>query len=347
MATTAPHDTASFKLVLNGLEITQADTKGMETLVVEDHVDMIGMAEASFQPGSELDWTNIPFGAAMEVSVDKADSGGGTVKVFVGIVTEVRYRMMQGRRLLTVAAMDPLCKLAASRNTRVFEEKTDSDIVKSVLGEAGATTGTVDSTSGANKYTFQRNESDLVFLKRLAARNGYLLTAKEGKIDFKKTQFSGQVVEIEQGGCELLDVTLTNAHLAPSVQVIGWDYVKKEVVKSKAEKGKVDAIGGGKQGVGDSTALWAKSSYIADVMVSTQSAADAMAAAELNRVSRTYVRGRAVVSGTAELYAGVKIKFKDFAAKLNPEGVVVSSRHTVGPEGFRTEIHFVGNTGLV
>jgi phage protein D len=347
MAQAQPHDAGAFTLTLAGATMNQAEPKGLLSLVVEDHLDMIGMAEATFLPESEVKWDSVKFGSDVEVVIDEAGENAAGVKIFVGIVTEIRYSVSAGRRVMVVSAMDPLCKLAASRHTRVFEDKTDSDIVSSVLGSAGVQKGAVDSTSGANKYTFQRNEPDLYFLKRLAARNGYLLTAKEGKIDFKKTQFSGSPVEIAQDEVESFEVSLTNAHLAPKVTVVGWDYIKKEVVTSTADKGKADAIGSGTNAVGASDGLWSDPAFVADLLVATQSGADAMAASELNRLGRTFLRGRAVVHGNAKLHAGVKVKFTNFGDKLNAEGIVISSRHSVGDGGFRTEIHFCGNTALV
>ncbi len=70
-----------------------------------------------------------------------------------------------------------------------------------------------------------------------------------------------------------------------------------------------------------------------------------MAEAELNRLARGFMKGRAVVQGRGDLHAGKKIKFSDMADGFTPEAFIVSSRHTNSPtEGYVTEVHFVSNT---
>jgi phage protein D len=241
--------------------------------------------------------------------------------------------------------------MASSRATKVYGEDpytspsiTDSDIVTAVIGEAGCTAGQVDATDTQHKYVFQRNESHYNFCKRLASRNGYLLRANEGKIDFVKAQFDGGT-ELTPEHLMALDYTLSPHQVPNNLTVYGWDYVAKEKVEGTAAAGDIIKLGGGEDVVGKNGGIWAGDSYISDVLVTSQGGAKAMAVGELNRLARRFVRGRAVVQGDGALTAGTIVTFTGLSPKFNPEVLVVSARHIVEPtRGSTTEIQFCGNT---
>ena len=151
-------------------QLTHDEPGGMDYTMVEDHIDMIGVAEMSFkapeggQGGSQTPWDKFQMGADVEMSL-----GGSARKAFKGTIIGTKHGHAKGRDTLTLKCMDPLAKVMASRSTQTFEGKTDADIVNEILGKYGAV-GTIDSTEGENPYAFQRNESDYHYLRRLAAR---------------------------------------------------------------------------------------------------------------------------------------------------------------------------------
>ena len=328
-----------FEITLSGQELTQKESKGLKQLMVEDHVDMIGIAQLSFDAG-ELTWGDLNIGDDVEVKVS-----GGDRKLFVGVITGFRHSKNVGGEMLTVQAMDPLCKLGSSRHTQVFEETADSDVVNTILGDAGLEVGTVDSTDGTHAYIFQRNESDLAFLRRLAGRNGYRLQANEGKIDFIKVQYSDDPIELATGDLVSMDYQFSDQRIPSQLTVYGWDYVAKEKVEGTATSSDIDTIGSGDNAVEQTGQIWQDESWVSDVHVSSQDAAKAMAVGELNRLARGFLRGRIAVPGNAQIFAGVKIKVTGQRGGFNPEGFVISSRHIVEPStGARTEFQFCGNT---
>jgi phage protein D len=331
--------TAVYEIVMSGKTITQSDSQGLERIEVEAHIDRIGFARFTFGDGL-TDWSSFKQGDDVEVKV-----GGSSEMVFKGHVTALRHVFQNGRDLLTVIAMDPLCKLAGTCRVAIFEEKTDSDIINSVFGSAGVTAGTVDSTSGASKYVLQRNESDFVFARRLAARNGYWLRANQGKIDFVKAQYSGNATDIPKGNLIALDYTFNDRNVPQNVVVRGWDYVKKEVVEGSAGAGDLDTVGSGTDAVAGGGKIWAGDLYLGDVSVNTQDGAKAVAASELNRRARNFLRGRCIMQGNATFIVGGKIKFSGHRDGFNPDGFIFSIRHIVEiKRGFHTEIGFCGNT---
>ncbi len=329
-----------FTVTVSGQESTHKEPNGLIHVLVEDHIDMIGIAQFCFAKKGSMEWNKYKIGDDVEV-----ETVGSERKIFVGVITGFRHVANESGETLTIQAMDPLVKLGSSRFTKVYEEQKDSDVVSSVLSEASVDQGTIDATDETHKYILQRNESHLTFLRRLAARNGYRLTSNEGKIDFVKVQYSESPIEFERTDVGMLDYHFTDQRIPSKLTVYGWNYVKKEMVEGSASSSDIDTIGSGDNAVDKTGQIWQKESWISDVQVASQDGAKAMAVGELNRLARGFLRGRARVAGNSEIHAGVKIKIVGHVAGFNPEGFVVSSRHTIdSAKGTQTEFQFCGNT---
>lgn len=334
--------TPRFIVEIDGQQLTQSEPKGLESLIVEDHVDMIGMCELAIAMDDGVDVSSFEIGKDVSVQV-----GEVTTPIFVGKIAEVRHTFEHGRSTYAVVAYDPLHKLASSRATAVFEEVTDSEIVNQVLSNAGVEAGTVDSTSETIPYTLQRDESNHGFLRRIAARNGYHLLAQEGKIDFVKPQYSGSFTEVPKEELVMMDYRTSPVRLPPELTVRHWDPLTKAQVEGSASSGDIDLIGSGTNAVSSDSGVWDSSSptLVSDVMVSTQSGATAMARAELNRLSLGYLRGRAVMEGNGNLRINSLVKFVGHRSGFNASVYVLSSRHQIFVgSGYTTTITFCSNT---
>lgn len=334
---TVPRFTAN----IGGTEVSQENPQGLEYLMVEDHLDMIGVTELSFKAGKEgqAQWGSFEIGQDIEIKVS-----GSSRKLFVGSITSMKHGHQKGTDAVTLKCMDPLAKVAASRETKTWEDMSDADVVNEILGKYGLA-GTIDSTEGQSPYTFQRNESDFAFLRRLAARNGYLLTCNEGKVDFKKPQFSGGGAEISKDQLISLDYNQSTRQIPQNVKVIGWDYNTKQKVEGSAGAGDIQNIGGGQNSVQAGGQTWAGDAIISDVWVDSQEGAKRMAMAEMNRLARMGVQGRATLQGSGDLYAGGLMNLTQHKTGFNPEVLIVSSRHRIhNKTGFITEVTFCSNT---
>ena len=333
------NQTARFTVTAGGDTFDQREPKGLEFMAIEDHVKMIGMCEITFAVGDEnAKWTAMEVGSDVEVML-----GGDTRPIFVGSISGLRHAYQKGKNTLTITAMDPLMKLQCTRVTKVYEEMKHSDIANEVIGRSGATVGTVDPTDKVHPYTFQRNESDLRFLRRLAAENHMILMANEGKVDFKKPQTSAGSKEIPKDKVISLDYAFSPRDVPKQITAIGWDYNKKEPVVGTATQGDIATIGGGSSAVDGK--LFGGDAVISDVWVDSQDAAKKLAESQLNSDARNFMKGRATVQGDGSLHAGQKIKFAGHPDGFNAEAFVLSSRHRIYVRGgFTSELVFCSNT---
>jgi phage protein D len=349
-APAAKHNkTASFKISLGSVvkDATQQNSQGVESFTVEEHLDMVGVAQVTIRPNDNVDFS------AMKIGDDVTIQVGGSARAFKGLITGFRMTLQGNEPKMTVIAMDALAVLASSRHTRTWpadgnnagsETVSDSDIFNEVVGEAGLTAGDVESIPAAAKYVFQRNESDLNFLKRLAARNGLMLRVVDGKVNFEKAEFTGEGVSFEYKTCKGLEYTWSPIWVPPTLKVHGWDYMTKDLVSG--EHSALTGMGSGEDAIAfGAKKIWQADSHISDVLVTSDTGAKGMAEAELERLGRNFLRGRVIVDGSGEAFPGQPISITGFG-KHNPNGYIVSCRHivTTGPDDFRTEIHFCGNT---
>lgn len=340
------NDTARYKVTINGQEFTQGEPGGLESLVSEDHVHMIGMAELTFSATSETGVKVDSFAAGQEVKIRFGDGpmGGGSVTDhFVGVVASIKHGYKGGRETVSVKCYDPLCKLVGSRVTKTYEKMKDSDVASSVLSDAGLELGNIEATTEEHPFIIQRNESYYSFLMRLAQRNGYLLRAVDGKIDFAKPQLEGSATEINRDSVMSLDYSMSDRSLPSKVNVRSWDYTKMEEIVGGSSYDEVPKAGGGSDAT--SNQLFSTEAWISDVPVQTQSGANQIASAQMEAQANSFLKGRATLQGTAGVHAGAIVKFNGPMQNFQAQAYVVSARTRVFVgSGTTTQIQFTAGT---
>lgn len=333
----------SYSVTVGSQTFTQSTVDGLAQLTVEDHVDLVQMMTLRMGGAENRPTWNISIGDAVTASM-----GEGASPLFVGEVTAVEPSyQVDGVSSITVRAMDNLHRLGRGRKTRFWEDMKDSDVVSVVGAESGLGVE-ADATTETLPYILQRNESNIAFLKRLAARNNYILRVDPAgsKLTFKKASFSGSSKKVEMGNnLRSMRVSYNSVDQVQKVVVRGWDPSTKQEIVGEATTGDITSIGGGDKGAdvagcfGDSTA------YVTDVPVSSQSMAKEVAKAELERLARGFCRGSATVQGDDTIRAGSMVEFAGLPSGQNGKVFVLASRHVIsGRTGYTTEFTFCSNT---
>lgn len=342
MANDSVRSAPSFEVKLGGKTYTQKDSQGLQSVILEDHVDMVETLNVKLS-GSEHDpkWS-VKVGDPVE-----AKFGAGSVLAFKGEVVALEPSWaLEGQLTISLRAYDHSHRLGRGRKTRWFEKKKDSDIATTVGGESGLEVQ-VDPTEETHDYVLQRNESNLTFLKRLAARNNFQLAVDEGKLIFKKGDTSGTPTTITMGSnLRSLKLAFNSMEQVKEVVARGWDIREKKEIIGRATSGDIEKIGGGEVGADMAAGKFGDAiAYITDVPFTTQSQANILAKAELNRVARSFGRGSCTVDGNDKLRAGQVVNFSGLNQPHNGTYFIVSSRHIVGSTtGYITEFQFCSNT---
>ena len=328
-----------YTMTIGGRQFEQTANDGLELLVFEDHVDMVDMLSVRIGgTESQPEW-GFQIGDEVECFLGK-----GQQTIFQGEVTAMEPSFqVGGNTSITVRAMDKMHRLGRGRKTRFWEEMKDSDVASEVGAECGLSVS-VDETEEMMPYILQRNESNIAFLKRLAARNNFLVRVVDGVLEFKKASFQGTATAIQMG--ENLQSVRWNFNSAGQVQQVivrGWDPAKKESIVGMAGIEDVTAIGGGEVGAQISAKFGDSIAYVTDVPVSSQSMANAIARSEMERQARQFGRGTGRVKGNDALRAGTMVEFSGLSEGLNVG--VMATRHVIQSKtGYSTEFTFCSNT---
>jgi len=331
----------SYEVTVGGKMFSQPRRDGLQQLVIEDHVDMVSMLTlrvggAEKQP----DW-GFKIGDVVEAKL-----GSGNESIFKGEVTAIEpdFQVM-GSSSMTIRALDHMHRLGRGRKTRFWENRKDSDVVEEVGAECDLAVE-ADPTEEMIPYILQRNESNVAFLKRIAARNNFLLTVEQGKLSFKKASFQGASKAIQMGeNLRSVRMSFNSMDQVQKVVVRGWDIKKKMEVVGTAVAGEVERIGGGDLGADQAACFGESVAYVTDIPVSSQRVANQIAKAELERLARQFCRGSAAVQGDDALRAGTMVEFGGLSDGLNGKVYVVSSRHVISNRtGYTTEFRFCSNT---
>jgi phage protein D len=314
----------------------------MEQLVLEDHVDMTSyLAVRIGGTEGQPDW-KVEIGQTVKVKL-----GEGGVLLFTGDVTAVEPSWTgEGITTLTVRALDQTHRLARGRKTRWFENKKDSDVAQTVGKDCGLSLE-VEGTTEVHPYILQRNESDLAFLKRLAARNNYQVAVTEGKLIFRPAKTSGDGVTLTMGSnIRSVRMQMNSQDMVSKVVVRGWDPREKKEIVGTATTGDIEAIGKGEKGADIAKSKFGETTaYITDVPVATQAQANELAKSEMNRLARQFVHGTGVANGNDKLRAGTIVTFEGLPGGHKGGFYIVSSRHVITPtNGYVTEFAFCSNT---
>lgn len=332
----------SYEVTIGGKTFKQDSADGLEQLVLEDHVDMVEHLSVRIAGNEGSPEWDVNIGDTVEAKL-----GAGEVVLFKGEVIAVEPSWsVDGLMTLNIRCLDNAHRLARGRKTRFFENKKDSDVAQTVGGECNLAVE-CDPTEETHAYILQRNESNLAFLKRLAARNNFQVAVDEGKLIFKKAAFSGAPTKIEMGkSLRSLRMGFNSMEQVDKVVVRGWDIREKKEIVGTATTGDIESIGGGQLGASTSSSKFGEHvAYITDVPVSSQAQANAVAKAELNRLARQFGKGTCTVDGNDGLRAGTVVEFAGLNAKHNGKFYIVSSRHIISPStGYLTEFTFCSNT---
>jgi phage protein D len=331
----------SYELQIGDTTMTQPTVDGVQQIVVEDHVDMVAMATLEIGASERGPAFNFKVGDTVTVKL-----GSGSDHIFKGDITalEPKYQV-GGTSSITLRALDHMHRLGRGRKTRFWENSLDAAVVEEVGAECGLSVE-ADPTEEAMPYILQRNESNVAFLKRLAARNNFLLTVEQGILKFKKASFMGSTHSYQMGqNLRNLKMSFNSVDQVQKVVVRGWNPGNKKEVVGTAVVGDIEKIGTGQLGAEISACFGDSVAYVTDIPVRSQRVANQIAKSELERIARQFCRGTVTVQGDDTVRAGNMIAFSGLSVGLNDKFYIVSTRHVISAKsGYSTDVRFCSNT---
>jgi uncharacterized protein involved in type VI secretion and phage assembly len=258
---------------------------------------------------------------------------------------------------IIVRGYDLSHRLYRGRHSRSFQNVTDTDIVQQIAADTGIATGTIEETGGpygygdignANGYVFQKNQTNLEFLRELATRNGFELFLQNGKLNFRKPQNNGTLTLKWLEDIHSFKVRVTSAEQVAKVEVRGWDYQTKRPILETANQAKVVSENDFGQGSKTSTAFQGKPDTPTEILVDKPAfpgkQAKIMAQALCNELGGEFITAEAVADGTPLIRAGKVIQLQEMG-KFSGKYYVTQTRHLFTGRNYTTELRVRGLRG--
>jgi phage protein D len=263
------------------------------------------------------------------------------------------YRRRQGIQA-TLIGVNYLHRLRTDHVTEIWEKAHDA-IVKAVAGRAKPSlTPKVQGIDATPEVTFQQNETDAVFLMRLAREHNYYCRVVAKELHFGRRDMAyGAAVTIAWHN-DFVDIRLTanlKDHLN-EVQVYWGDHEKDGTKDTKVTYAKAPTATNatGKLGLAIGETKFGKKTAVIGGMETpyymNQSLAKAKAKADLDAAAMDFIEGVVTCfKGQPKAACGAKLTIKDAGWPFEGKFIITKVEHRRSHEGtFSTDITFKANS---
>lgn len=348
MATTS---VANYKIKLNGSDLSSELFNAIETLTVEDEINLPAMFRIqmnmvdsgngkwrgidlkTFKPGDKI---------TVLMGLDKAET------MLAGEITSLELIVAE-HSLLEIRGYDLLHRLRMGTRNKVFTKKKDSEIASDIAREHGLSPQ-VDDTKTIYPYVFQNNVSNYEFLLKRAAYLDYEMYVDDKKMYFVKSR-APKAPELPdftyKKDYEELNLELRALTKGSQVTVRGWNVKEKKEMESVAKKGDETTKMGGKESGYDITGSGIEQSPVAFWVENLidLSEGKAAATAAYNSLLREFISGQGKCYGNPLVRAGKSVKIIGLDERFSGIYYIVSSNHNIDKTGYMTTFR-VKRTGI-
>ena len=292
-----------------------------------------GAAEFAFDAQSAL-----RMGAELLVGTGDAAAPD---EIFRGRVSAIEMVCNYGQLPeLVVLAEDLLGSARRARRSRVFTDMSPADVINSVADTLGLSP-TVSGLSAPIGVWAQLNETDLAFLRRLAARFDADLQVTGSALTVAPR------ADVERGSIELtlnsqlarVRVTADLAEQVTTTTTAGWNVADSSKVSGSARAVTNGGPGSGRSGPDFARDLFGeRSEHIGAIVVSSDGEALAVAQAALDQRARRFVRAEGTAEGNARMRVGVQVRLGGISPQFDNTYYLVFACHLFDlRQGYRTE----------
>ncbi|HEY2984678.1 MAG TPA: VgrG-related protein [Jatrophihabitantaceae bacterium] len=344
------------QITVDGTPLPAEIVPALARTVVDTHIHLPDMFVLQFQDTNRdiLDRARIRFGSRLVVSAT-ADGDGTQVAVVTGEVTALEQETDSTGTWTVVRGYDPTHRLCRGRRTRTFADATDAEIVRQVCTAAGLELGRVDDDGTVYEHVSQVNLTDWEFLRARAHETGHELAGVDGKLEWRAPNGSTAAptgpddlasptapYELLLGRDLLrLKPRVTAAEQVGEVHVRGWDPDRKQAVVGTAPAQATSASVGVTPAALAST--FAAAPYVVvDRPVTSQSAADAIAASVAEQIAGAHAEADGCALGNPRLVPGAAVRIGSVGWPHDGCYVITTARHSYDESGYRTEFTVSG-----
>lgn len=335
-------DLVTYAILIDGAEIPKAIA--VVSITVHKEVNKIPFAKIKIQDGdpSEADFAVsnedyfIP-GKEIEIQFGYRSDN---VTLFKGVVISHSNKISSRSSELMVECKDKAVKLTIGRQSKHYENVTDSDIAEEIIDRYGIDKD-VEATSIQHKEVVQFNTTDWDFILSRMDVIGKICLVEDGKIIFRKPQLTASSVLDVLFGATILDyhAEIDSRTQLKEVKSKMWDYSGQEVTEDIGDEPQMNTAGN--IPASDLADVAGLESYLLlhSGKLETQQLKEWANARMLkSRLSR--IKGKVKFQGFPDVKAGDVISLNGVGDRFNGPVFVASVHHEYGSGDWTTEVIF-------
>ncbi len=307
---------------------------------IDSGLNRIGSAALCFNAGEmerqtfdESDSDRFKPGTSIRI-----DAGGlnDLKTLFEGRILENGLRIGPGgRSLMTVECRDIAYPATQGRKNRIFERKSDSEMIREVLSAYGSVSA--DATDYPHPEMVQYYCTDWAFALSRADACGMFLLAAGGRIAAFRPKTDAPPVLTVTYGSDLiaLDCGLSAGEQFAGYEAVSWDPAEQEPIKASASAPSLNARGDHSTG---------ECSTDGRLLLQTDAPTDkavlkSWAESRALKAGLARYRGKFSFYGAAEAIPGCIIELKGLGKRFNGKAFIGSVTHFIEKNEWITEAH--------
>lgn len=296
-----------------------------------------GTVESSDFPISESN-DLIP-GNPIEITAGYGDDAEESI--FSGVIVKQAIRIGSSAAFnLIVTCKHKAVSMCFNKKEAGFKDKTDSDIIKSIIGNYGLS-ATIDSTSVSQAMIFQKLATDWDFILSRADFYGYVVSFDQDKIIIGKPKLDGSAVLRLAFGESIIAFNgeLNAEKQPPSLEVSGWDIKNQNLLTSNATEPTLNEHGNLSAKTLSGKLQQKKLSLLSNTPM-TQDDLKSWADGSLLRLRLGAIKGQVSCMGNASVKPNTIIQLEGVGDRFNGKAFVSAVTHTIEEGTWNTSIKF-------
>lgn len=280
-----------------------------------------------FDPGSEIE---------IELRYEQDED----VPVFKGLVVRHAIEATASGSQLTVVIKDAAIKLTRLRKSAVFRDKSDADVVGSLVEGAGLTKGDLAATKPVHPELVQYRTTDWDFALSRANAHGLMVVATDGTVSLAEVDVSASPKHtFEYGISEIyeLEFELDATTQSGEIESVGWD-VGAQQLSAPGKAASLDLPQGDLAGAAIAKGV----GFAADKLVHPAAVLDeelqAWADAAMTRSRLALITGRVSVPGFGDVALMDVAELAGISKHFTGKALVTGVRHRIDSDGWRTDV---------
>jgi phage protein D len=291
-----------------------------------------------------VDDATFAIGADVEVLFQAPDTST-TASVFKGQVTALEPEFGEAGASMSVRGYDRSYLLNTTPRTETYQSVTFGDVAQAVAQRGGLSPGTIDDAGGPQQFIQQSNETDWMFLWRLATAIGFEVVVDGTELNFRHAggPTGGTPIGLAWG-VELVSFRprATGIRQVSEVVVRGWDPTTSEAIVASARSPTVNTeIGLSRSRV--VSAMGSASVAVCDHPVTSQDHAAAVAEGIAEQLANAFVEATGLAYGDPRLRAGAKIAVTGIGTRFGGTYALSEATHVFrSGRGYHTQLRVRG-----